>query len=117
MVFLGASSSDAERTKMSHLPDAERAALGGLRTREQMMSLPQFLGWKSTRSWIRAEARGLPVIRCGRLRLYDPVAVHEWLTQQKQHSYRQRLHSAPARRRPGIKNISTRRPAGTEKRQ
>jgi hypothetical protein len=102
---------------MSHLPDAEPMALGGLRTREQMMTLPLFLGWKSQRSWTRAEARGLPVIRCGRLRLYDPIAVHEWLTQQKQHSYRQRLHPAPARGRRGMNGISARRPTGMRKPQ
>jgi hypothetical protein len=87
---------------MSYLPDADPAALGGLRTREQMMALPQFSGWRSKRSWTRAESRGLPVIRCGRLRLYDPVAVNEWLRQQ---SNRQRFHNDPARRRGRSRNV------------
>jgi hypothetical protein len=89
---------------MPYLPDAEPAALCGLRTREQMMSLSQFSSWKSKRSWIRAEARGLPVIRSGRLRLYDPLAVHEWLTQQSQQSNRQRFYNNPARRNGRLKN-------------
>jgi hypothetical protein len=38
---------------MSYLLNAEPTALGGLRTRDQMMTLPQFSGWKSKRSWER----------------------------------------------------------------
>jgi hypothetical protein len=103
---------------MSYLTDAEQTALGALRTREQMMALPQFSGWKSKRSWSRAEARGLPVIRCGRLRLYDPVAVHEWLTQQRQQTNRQRFHNDPARRRGSSKYMMPGgRQAGTGRRQ
>lgn len=83
---------------MSPFFNAVPPALDGLLTREQMMALPQFGGWKSKRSWIRAEARGLPVIRCGRLRLYDPVAVREWLTKPKQHVHRRRPYVANAAR-------------------
>jgi hypothetical protein len=91
---------------MSYLLNAEPTALGGLRTRDQMMTLPQFSGWKSKRSWIRAEGRGLPVIRCGRLRLYDPVAVLDWLIQQRTHSYGHRAQPAPARGRRRVGGIS-----------
>ncbi len=49
---------------------------------------------KSTRTVIRWERQGMPVIKLGMTRLYDPVAVRAWLLT---HEYR---HDIPKRGRP-----------------
>ncbi len=49
---------------------------------------------RSERTILRFDAQGIPVIRVGTLRLYDPAAVREWLLSQ------QSRRTTPKRGRP-----------------
>ncbi len=51
----------------------------------------------SERTIIRREHAGMPVIRVGMLRLYNPAAVREWLLTHE------RRHDMPRRGRPATK--------------
>lgn len=55
---------------------------------------------KTERTIIRWEHAGLPVIRVGMTRLYDPAAVREWLLT---HQHR---HETPKRGRPTNKRTA-----------
>jgi phage terminase Nu1 subunit (DNA packaging protein) len=55
--------------------DIEQQIFSGLATRED---LAKAFG-KSTKTIKRWEAEGLPVLKRGYLRLYDPQQVHRWL--------------------------------------
>ena len=55
-----------------------KTLLNGLLTREQLAADLEV----STRTIIRFEDRGLPTIRLGIQRLYDPDAVREWIRKQ-----------------------------------
>ncbi len=69
---------------------AVASVLAGLLNREQ---LGADLG-KSERTLIRWEHTGMPVIRVGMTRLYDPAAVRSWLLTHE------RRHNIPKRGRP-----------------
>ena len=70
------------------------SVLAGLLSRDQ---LAQQFG-KSERTVIRWEHAGLPVIKLGMTRLYDPAKAREWLlTHERQHG------AVPKRGRPARK--------------
>lgn len=74
-------------------PNTEPSAVSitaGLLTRAQITA---DLG-RSERTIIRLEHAGMPVIRLGMLRFYNPSAVREWLLTHES------KHSAPKRGRP-----------------
>ena len=72
---------------------AVASVLAGLLTRA---SLSDELG-KSERTLIRWEHAGMPVIRVGMTRLYDPATVRAWLLTHE------RRHDVPKRGRPANK--------------
>lgn len=69
---------------------AVASVLAGLLTRDQLATQ---LG-RSERTVIRWEHAGLPVIKLGMTRLYDPAKAREWLMTYE------RRHDAPRRGRP-----------------
>lgn len=54
----------------------------------------------SDRTIIRRERAGMPFIRLGALRLYDPAHIREWLMLHEQH------HETPKRGRPAVKRAA-----------
>ncbi len=69
---------------------AVASVLAGLLTRDQLANQ---LG-RSERTVIRWEHAGLPVIKLGMTRLYDPAKAREWLLTHE------RRHDVPKRGRP-----------------
>jgi hypothetical protein len=72
---------------------AVASVLAGLLTRDQLA----FQFGRSERTVIRWEHAGLPVIRLGMTRLYDPAKAREWVMTYE------RRHDMPKRGRPANK--------------
>lgn len=72
---------------------AVTSVLAGLLTRASLSDELR----KSERTLIRWEHAGMPVIRVGMTRLYDPAAVRAWLLTHE------RRHDVPKRGRPANK--------------
>ena len=68
----------------------------GLATRQQLATDLHC----SERTIIRREHQGMPVIKLGMLRLYNPAAVRGWLLTHE------RRHDAPKRGRPATKHAA-----------
>ena len=73
-----------------HTEPTVASVLAGLLTRDQLASQ---LG-RSERTVIRWEHAGLPVIKLGMTRLYDPTKARDWLLTHE------RRHDAPKGGRP-----------------
>ncbi len=72
---------------------AATSVLAGLLTRAGLSGELR----KSERTLIRWEHAGMPVIRVGMTRLYDPARIREWLMTHE------RRHDVPRRGRPANK--------------
>jgi len=79
--------------QMQPKPDIQSAAVAFIANLLNRKQLAAYLGC-SERTIIRRERAGMPVIKLGMMRLYDPEKVRAWMLTHESH------HDVPKRGRP-----------------